>query len=239
MTPQQRRLRALALAAWAALVVSYLAATLGSGRTPLDVLIAVVTFLREHPLGPVVYLLAYAARPLVLFSAGLLSIAAGLLYGPAVGVALVVLGANASAVVAYGLGRGLGADLAGAALQRSRLGGMVGRLRSNAFEAVLTLRFVFAPYDAVNYLAGALRLPLAAFTVATVVGSLPGTLVFVLFGAGLGDLGSLQDGALPRPDAALLTTSALLLLLSLGLARVWRRRDARRHPAGGGAGPTE
>lgn len=231
MSRPQRRLRIAALLAWGAAVVAYLVATLGAGRTPLDVLVAIVAFLREHPLGPLAYLLVYAARPLILFSAGLLSIGAGVLYGPVAGVALVVLGANASAVVAYALGRSLGADLAGAALERSRLRGMVGRLRGNAFEAVLTLRFVFTPYDAVNYLAGALRLPLRAFALATAIGSLPGTLVFVLFGAGLSDLTALAEGRPPSPDLPLLAASAGLFVTSLALARVWRAREARRAAA--------
>jgi uncharacterized membrane protein YdjX (TVP38/TMEM64 family) len=231
MSGARRGLRRAALVVWGVALAAYLAATLATGRTPVDVLLAIVAFLRDHPLGPLAYLFVYAARPLLLFSAGLLSIGAGMLYGPVAGVGLVVLGANASAVVAYALGRTLGADLAGAALERSRLAGMVGRLRANAFETILTLRFVFTPYDAVNYLSGALRLPLRAFVVATAIGSAPGTLVFVLFGAGLSDLTALTEGRLPRPDLPLVAASAALFVTSLVLARVWRAREARRTPA--------
>lgn len=241
-----RRLRWLGALAWGAAAALYLVTVVRGGNTPVDVLVAIVVFLREHPLGALAYLAVYALRPLLFFPATLLTVGAGLLYGALGGVVLVVIGANASAVVAYGLGRAYGAELGGAALRHPRLQGVAQRLRRNAFEAVLTLRFVFAPYDAVNYLAGTLRLPLRAFVVATVIGSLPGTLVFVFFGAGIGDVEALQAGRLPSPDAPLLVASAALFLSSLLLARLWRAREARaaeREPRGtagpGGSGTVD
>lgn len=232
-TRGRRALRWVAALVWGAGLVAYGLAVVAQERSPLDVLIAVVAFLRDHPLGPLAYVAVYAARPLALFSAALLSVGGGVLYGPVAGVALVAIGANLSALVAYGLGRVVGADVAGPALRHPRLRGTARRLREHAFETVLTLRFVFAPYDAVNALAGALRLPVLAFVLATAVGSLPGTLVFVLFGASLGDVAALEAG-LPRPDPALLAASAALFLASLALARWWRAREARRR----GAEPT-
>ena len=226
-----RRLRLFGLLAWGLAVAAYVLAVVRTGSTPLDVLVVVVAFLRDNPLGALAFLGVYALRPLLLFPATLLTVGAGILYGPLAGVALVVVGANLSAVVAFGLGRAYGAELAGAALGHPRLRGVSQRLRANAFEAVLTLRFVFTPYDAVNYLAGALRLPLRPFVVATAIGSLPGTLVFLLFGAGLGDVAALEAGRLPTPDLPLLAASAALFVTSLVLARVWRAREARRGPA--------
>jgi uncharacterized membrane protein YdjX (TVP38/TMEM64 family) len=226
-----RRLRWIGLVAWGVAVAAYVVAVVRTGSSPLDVLVAVVTFLRDHPLGALAFVAAYALRPLLLFSATLLTVGAGILYGPLAGTALVVLAANTSAVVAYGLGRAYGAEIAGAALDHPRVRGVSQRLRANAFEAVLTLRFVFTPYDAVNYLAGAMRLPLRPFIVATAIGSLPGTLVFVFFGAGLGDVSALEAGRLPSPDLPLLAVSAALFVTSLLLARVWRAREARRSAA--------
>ncbi|MDZ7708321.1 MAG: VTT domain-containing protein [Trueperaceae bacterium] len=227
-----RRLRRLALLLWGVGLASYAATALATGRTPLDLLVALGAFLGQHPLGAAAYLAVYAVRPLVAFSASLLSVAGGVLYGPLAGVALVIVGANVSALVAYGLGRGLGAELAGPALAHPRLAGVTGRLRGRTFETVLTLRFLFAPYDAVNYLAGATRLRPLPFVAATAIGSLPGTIVFVLFGAGLGDLSALGSGRLPTPDLALLATSGALFAMSLLAARLWRRRAARRAAAG-------
>ncbi|MFV9507320.1 MAG: VTT domain-containing protein [Oscillochloridaceae bacterium umkhey_bin13] len=47
------------------------------------------------------------------------------------------------------------------------------------------MRLIFLPYDLVNYLAGFLRVPYRPFILASILGSLPGTLTFVLAGASL------------------------------------------------------
>jgi hypothetical protein len=147
-------LRWVAGTAWAALLGSYLWVVLTTGRTPIDVLGEIVAFLVDHPLGPVLYVLLCAVRPLFVFSSSVLSIGAGHLYGPALGFVVVTVGQNSGAVLAYALAAGFGADVAGRALEHPRLRRRRGRLRRNAFETVLTLRFLFAPYDAVNYRGG-------------------------------------------------------------------------------------
>ena len=63
------------------------------------------------PPGPLVYLAFYAARPLVLSRASLLTLAAGFVFGAVLGTLLVVLGSNISASVAYVVGRYFGGRL--------------------------------------------------------------------------------------------------------------------------------
>jgi uncharacterized membrane protein YdjX (TVP38/TMEM64 family) len=226
-SPRRKRIvRRRALGVWAALLAAYLGALIVTGRGPVDLLVATGAFLSGAPLGPAVYLAAYALRPLALLSAAVLTVAAGVLYGPVVGFALAAIGANLSALVAYGLGRALGDEIAGRSPTRGWQAGLLERLRTRTFETVLTLRFLFVPYDAVNYLAGATRLRVTPFLVATILGSLPGTVTFVLFGAGLGDLSELAAGRLPSPDPWLLGVSAALFVVSLAGARWLRRRDA-------------
>ena len=222
--PSPRALRWVAVASWASLLVAYAAAVATTGRTPLDLFASLVTFLVEHPYGPLLFVLAYVLRPLVAFSAAALTVGAGHLYGPWWGLLVVVLGANGGALLAYGLARWLGAEVAGRALGHPRLQGVAGRLRARTFETILTLRFVFAPYDAVNYLAGALRLRPAPFVLATALGSLPGTLTFLLFGASIGDLSALTEGRWPSLDPRSLIASAALFVASLVVSRALRRR---------------
>jgi uncharacterized membrane protein YdjX (TVP38/TMEM64 family) len=223
-----RTLRLLAIVLWAAAFAAYAVVVARTGSSPLELLASLLTFLQDHPLGVAAFVLVYTLRPLLLFPATLLTVGAGILYGPLLGLGMAIVGANAGAVLAYGLAHVLGADVAGKALEHPRLQGMTRRLRANAFEAVLTLRFLFAPYDAVNYLAGALRLGVAPFLLATAIGSLPGTLVFVLFGAGLADVAALDGDTLPGVDARLLLASAAVFVASLALSRWWRRREGRR-----------
>jgi uncharacterized membrane protein YdjX (TVP38/TMEM64 family) len=224
---RQRIVRRTALIVWAAFLAAYLVALATTDLGPLAVLVATGAFLAGAPLGPAAYLLAYAVRPLALFSAALLTVAAGVLYGPIVGIGLAVVGANLSALVAYAVGRALGGEIPAGPPGPGWGARLLSRLRTHTFETVLTLRFLFVPYDAVNYLAGAARLRVTPFLVATAVGSLPGTVTFVLFGAGLGDLSELAEGRLPSPDPWLLGVSAALFVISLAGARWLRRRRAR------------
>lgn len=214
--------------AWATLLGTYVWVVVRTGSTPLDVLAAIVRFLVEHPAGPLLYALVCVVRPLFVFSSSVLTIGAGYLYGPALGMLVVTVGQNTGAVLAYGLATWFGAELAGRALEHPRLRGVAGRLRRNAFETVLTLRFVFTPYDAVNYLAGAMRLPLRSFVAGNVLGSLAGSLTFLFFGASVGDLSVLADGRWPTVNPWTLAASAGLLSVSLLASRAVRRRSAAR-----------
>jgi len=167
----------------------------------------------------------YLARPIVLFPASVLTVVGGVLFGPVVGVAAVIVAANGSAMIAYWVGRLLGRppgrDDDDSAEQTS---GFIGRwstkLRENSFETILIMRFIFLPYDLVNYAAGALRIRWATFLAATALGSLPGTLSFVLLGASLDRVDQGLDGL----DARALVAGAVLFVVSLGVARYTKRR---------------
>lgn len=217
--------------AWGALVAGYASAVVATGLGPVGVLQALAGVVADHPAGPLVFVLAYVLRPLLVFSATVLTIGAGHLYGPWLGFLVVVVGANGGALLAYGLARWFGGAWARRALEGGRWGALAERLRDRTFETVLTLRFLFAPYDAVNYLAGALRLRPASFVLATVLGSIPGSFTFLLFGASIGDLSALADGRLPSLDARALAASAALLVASLVASRALRGRVARREAA--------
>lgn len=223
--PPRSLLRWIAGAAWTVLLGGYLWTVAATGSTPIDVLSEIVGFLVDHPLGPVLYVVVCMVRPLFVFSSSVLTIGAGHLYGPTLGMLVVTVGQNAGAILAYALAAALGAQLAGRALAHPRLRDAADRLRRNAFATVLTLRLVFTPYDAVNYAAGALRLPPRAFLTATLLGSLPGALTFLLFGAAIGDLSALADGRWPSIDPWTLAASAALFAITLTVSRVMRQRS--------------
>jgi len=214
-----RRLTALFL--WCGLLGGYYWYAWQHGVSPLEAVQRLVELMTSSTLGPLVYVALYAARPLVLFPASLLTLAAGFVFGPVLGTLLVILGSNISASIAYVVGRYFGGRL----LDSERATGMTRRyterLRENGFESVLMMRLVYAPYDLVNYLAGSLKIRWTPFILATVLGSLPGTLSFVLFGASVeGDF----TGEMPRLHPLLLLTSALIFAGSLVLSMYLKRR---------------
>ncbi|TVR23811.1 MAG: TVP38/TMEM64 family protein [Ilumatobacter sp.] len=157
-------------------------------------------------------------RPFVLVPATLLTMAAGLLFGPVAGVAVAAAGANASALV----GHAVGAAFVGEVERDGRIGRWRTRLATNGFESVLLMRLIFLPYDLVNYAAGYLRVRRWPFLAATAIGSLPGTVSFVLLGT---SLTSLADGT-GAIDRRALLASVILIVASIAASRIVRRRTA-------------
>ncbi|MEM8618313.1 MAG: VTT domain-containing protein [Actinomycetota bacterium] len=186
--------------------------------------------------GILAYVAVYLARPIVLFPASVLTIVGGLLFGPVVGVIVVVVAANASALLAYSIGRLLGRrpgantiddiapDIAAADASMARRWSQ--RMRNNSFETVLIMRLLFLPYDLVNYLAGILRLAWLPFLLATALGSLPGTVSFVLLGASLERI----DDGFGGIDPVSLVASIVIFLVSLFVARIVRSRQRADQP---------
>ncbi|MBV7330368.1 TVP38/TMEM64 family protein [Chloroflexi bacterium TSY] len=189
--------------------------------TPLESVRQLIDLMRSSSYGPLIFILIYAFRPLIFFSATLLTIASGYLFGPLLGIMLTIVASNLSAMLAYMIGRYFGGNL----LDDEKDGLIrryAKRMRSNSFETVLIMRFVFIPYDLVNYLGGLLRIDWKAFLFATMIGAIPGTISFALFGASIqGEFGT----ELPTLNPVVLGVSFLLFLLSLGLSRYFRHRE--------------
>lgn len=207
---------------WAVALIAYFVYTARSGLGPLESLRQLVDFLSGSAWGPLIFIGIYAVRPLVLFSAGLLTIAAGVLFGPVWGIIYTIIGANAGASLAYLIGRLLGSDVIEDDEDDEAKGirKYIGRLRENPFETVFIMRLIFLPYDLVNYLAGFLKINYLAFIAATILGSLPGTISFVLFGASSG----LSEGT-PSFDWRILAASVGIFVLSLVVSRLVKRRE--------------
>lgn len=153
----------------------------------------------------------------------------GFLYGPALGLALVVLASNGSAMVAYGLARWLGDGLVTGPGAGGRLARWTSRMRERSFQTVIVMRLLYLPFDLVSYLAGAIRVRPLPFLAGTAIASAPASVAFVLFGASLESF----EGGTPRLDVPVLVGSVLLLLAGLSVAELLRRREgtSRRHAA--------
>lgn len=179
-------------------------------------LMAVVT---SSPAAPLIYIALFAIRPLMLMPATVLALAGGFVFGPVWGALYTVLAVNGSATVAYLVGFlfGRGALLSGVGNQFVKR--HAERLRANSFEAILVSRLIFVPYDLISYLSGLLHIRWGAFALATALGSLPGTLSVVLFGASVGQI----EGGAPALNGWVLVASLAMWVVSLGLPRLMRR----------------
>ncbi|MGB9754857.1 TVP38/TMEM64 family protein [Roseiflexus castenholzii] len=218
--------KAAAAAIWIALAGGFWGYAAISGSTPAATLQALVDLLRS-PIGPLIYILIYTLRPLALFSAVVVSLAGGAIWGPVWGTVFVVIGSNMSATLAYGFGRVLERGVMPDDVANGGIAGRYAeRLRTNAFAATLVMRLIYLPYDLVNYLAGFLRVPYRPFLLGSILGALPGTLTFVLAGAAL-DLDDVLAGrfSVSVVNPWSLAFSAVLFAGGLGVARMLRRHQ--------------
>ncbi len=206
---------------WLGLIVGYQLWAIRSGVGPAEAGGRVVDAIDGTLIGIVLFLVFYLLRPLVLFPATGLTVAAGFLFGPWLGLAVVVVAANASAMLTYAVGRWFGKGATTSDRGDGRVARYRARLHERTFETVLIMRLLLLPYDVVSYLAGVLRVRPLPFLAGTAVGSIPATVAFVLFGASIESF----DGAVPSINPWTLVASFALLGVSLVLVRVVRRRE--------------
>jgi uncharacterized membrane protein YdjX (TVP38/TMEM64 family) len=203
------------------IIVGYQWYAKSNGLTSLEVAQKLLSFLAGGLWGPLIYIGLYALRPLILFPSIPLTLAGGFVFGPILGVLYTVIAANISATIAFYVGRYFGEGL----LKDDGSDGVIQRyarrMRENSFETVMTMRFIFLPYDFVNYLAGFLRIKYGSFILATALGSIPGTVAFVGFGASVESF----DGAVPKLNPVTLGFSIAIFIVSIVLSRVFKKRE--------------
>lgn len=218
---------------WAGLIGSLVYFMRANDLTLSELFLAALAWVQDNPLAPLAYIVIYALRPLTLFSSVLLTLAGGFLFGPVWGIVYTVIGANLSATVAFFVGRYFGRGVLDDENSSGWMQRYARRMRDNSFVTVLIMRFIFLPYDLVNYLSGFLRISYWPFLLATVIGSIPGTIAFVLLGASLSPA-EISDmfltGRLPTLEWRFLAISAAMFVLSLALSRYFRRREQRDEP---------
>ena len=221
---QQHGTKLLALLFWTVLVGGYYLYANANNLTLADSLQLIVDFLTASLLGPVFYIVIYALRPLIFFPATVLTLLGGFLFGP-IGILWTIIGSNASALVAYTVGRYFGTGVLEGEEETNVIQKYTLRMRQNSFETVLIMRLLFLPYDLVNYAAGFLKIKWQPFILATAIGSIPGTISFVLLAGSFGTLDELVAGDF-QVNPLTLIFSLALILVSIGLSRFIKRREA-------------
>ena len=134
---------------------------------------------------PLAFLAAHIAVTVFPFPRTAFTLAAGLLFGPVLGVALAVAASTASAVIALLLVRAAGWQLS-RLVRHQAVETLDNRLRERGGVAVMSLRLIpVVPFAPLNYAVGASAVRLLPYTLATVAGLLPGTTAVVILGDAL------------------------------------------------------
>ncbi len=183
---------------------------------------------------PVACLAAYLALYITVVGislpgAALLTLTGGFLFGRWLGAAAALTGATLGSTVIFLACRNASGDRV-AKTDRSTLATIEAGIRANAFQYILTLRFIpLVPLVPVNIAAGLARVPTRTFVLASFLGMAPCTLLYASVGSGLGELFARGED----PDMRFVLQPQIiaplmgLALITLGSA-MWRARDARR-----------
>jgi uncharacterized membrane protein YdjX (TVP38/TMEM64 family) len=162
--------------------------------------------------GPVVYMLLYAVGPSFLVPGAVMTIAGGLAFGATWGSVYSLIGGDIGAIVAFAAGRFLGKSFV-ERIVGERFHAMLQRIAKHGFQIILYLRMVpVIPYNALNLLAGASPITFYDYFWATMIGMIPGTILYAF----LGD-------ALWHPLSPKFFLALLLIAASVGCGEIYRR----------------
>ncbi|GAA3490734.1 hypothetical protein GCM10018987_48170 [Streptomyces cremeus] len=161
---------------------------------------------------------AFVPRPI-------LNLAAGALFGTALGLTTSIGGTVLGAGISFGLGRLLGQDALRPMLRGRVLLAADGVLSRHGFRSMLAIRlFPGVPFAAANYCAAVSRMRYLSFLTATGLGSIPNTLAYVIAGS---------EASSPTSPAFLISTGFIVVSSIAGVVVAW----CKRHSIGRSAVP--
>ena len=199
-------------------------------RQNRDVLSAFVA--QNALIAALAFIAVYAiATALSLPGGAVLSIASGFMFGTVFGTAWVVIAATMGAIGIF-----LAARTALGDVLKAKAGPWLAKMekgfQENALSYLLVLRLVpLFPFFVVNLVPAFLGVSLRTFSLATLIGIIPGTFVFVSVGAGLGSVfdqgGEVSASSALTPEVI----TALVGLAALSLVPVLYKKIKARRPS--------
>ncbi|MFR8868692.1 TVP38/TMEM64 family protein [Paraclostridium sordellii] len=141
-------------------------------------------------LAPLVYIIMFALVPLTLFPDSILAIGGGMVFGLFKGYIYTLIGALIGATISFYISRKLGRAFV-KKLTKEKLDNIEELINSKGFFIVLILRLVpLFPFDIISYGSGLTSIKYKDFLLATIIGTIPGILVFTNIGAQSVNIGS-------------------------------------------------
>ena len=139
---------------------------------------------------PVIYILMFAVVPLTLFPDSILAIGGGLIFGLFKGYLYTLIGALIGASLSFYISRKLGRSFL-KKFTKDKLDYIEDMINSKGFFVILLLRLIpLFPFDVISYAAGLTSIKYRDFLFATIIGTIPGILVFTNIGAQSVNIGS-------------------------------------------------
>jgi uncharacterized membrane protein YdjX (TVP38/TMEM64 family) len=151
---------------------------------------------RIGPLGAVLFGAAFIPAAVLLLPASLLTLGAGFTFGVLKGTIIVSIGSTAGAAAAFLVARTIGRDWAARRMAaRPMLRAIALAVHVDAFKIVLLTRLSpLFPFNLLNYAFGLTSIPFGTYVLASWIGMMPGTLMYVYLGAAANNLAALLSG---------------------------------------------
>jgi uncharacterized membrane protein YdjX (TVP38/TMEM64 family) len=148
--------------------------------------------------GALLFGLAYIPAAVLFVPASVLTLGAGFVFGVARGTVIVSLGSTAGAAAAFVVARTIGHHWVVGRMAGYPALDAIGRaVESEAFKVVLLTRLspVF-PFNLLNYAFGLSSVPFRTYLLASWIGMLPGTLMYIYLGSAAQSVAALLSGDL-------------------------------------------
>lgn len=185
------------------------------------------------------FALAYIVATVAFLPGLILTLAAGYLFGVIEGVIVVSVASTLGATAAFIVGRTLARQwVAGQIAGRPRFQALDRAIRAKGFTVVFLTRLspIF-PYNLLNYAYGITAVGLGPYMLATWIGMLPATLMYVYLGSAAQTLGAVLDGEVQSGQLGtwlffigLAATIAVAVLVTRYATRALREELRSREP---------
>ena len=178
------------------------------------------------------FIVFYAFAALVLLPDSLLTIAAGAIFGLARGLVLVSIGSMLGATAAFFLGRSLARDWVHRRIDRwPKFRALDRAISRHGFWVVFLTRLSpIIPYGLLNYTYGITRVRARDYLLASWIGMLPGSLLYVYAGTAAATLAEVISGRVPvgRRGDILLWLGLVATIAVISLLTYFARRELAR-----------
>lgn len=181
------------------------------------------------PAGALAFAAAYAVAPVLVLPGWPITVAVGFVYGPATGLLLAAPASALGATLAFLTGRRIFRRwIARRLAARPRFAAVDEAIGANGFRVVLLLRLSpLFPYNLLNYALAVTRVRGRDFAVASFLGMVPITALWLYVGSLVGSVEDLAAGRLPAAGAAGLAAYWVGLAATIAAATVVTRAARR------------
>ncbi len=183
----------------------------------INTILNLVESIQNNPFAPLIFIVVYAVSVTLMVPASALTLLSGPIFGFWWGLLFTIIGSNLGCHLSYFLAKLLGKDLVTKFIKSgSFIENAQKKAQKNGFVFMMYARLIpLFPFAGVNYLSGIIGIRYRDYAIATVLGMLPGSAVYVYLGYSAANI---QDNPL-----GLIASLGVLVLFTVVMAIVKRK----------------